>query len=404
MFSYTEQLNRRTTYLAAYKLERDRLKAMSDVPFDNLSIEQREQIYEKASLFATKAVNTSQGEYAMYNRSEIARGPVLGLVMMYKQFVIISVQLMKGMDYKGRLMMLSMLLFFSGLKGVPFADDLMDLIDTLLQKFNIRMSAVEQQLAELSDALIPGSSPYVMRVVLDAFTGATISTRLGFGDLVPLTGAFKAKQTGADHWREATNFFGPIWSSSAGMVGTASQLVRYGAEKVGFLDDTTRLSTILRETPVSALRGLVDGMTYLHDGKITRSDGTVIDNDAGIRTSIFRMLGFYPASATQQNDLIRLAKQSQAYVQDLKSHYKQAWVKAKLDGDRGEMSRIQRLVREWNKDMKGTEFFFKDFYGSANRSYKAAKLNSIDRYRKFAPKTMRGEIDRLMEIYGIETP
>lgn len=299
--------------------------------------------------------------------------------------------------------MLAMLFLMSGMKGLPFADDLMDLIDTLAQKFGIRMKSVEEETARLVDAFVPGASPVFMRGFLDTLTGATISTRLGFGDLIPLTGMFKAKSHAGEHWREAENFFGPVFSGMAGLIGTGSQLVRYGAETVGLKDDTTRFTDILRDVPSSAVRGLVDGMTYLHDGKITRADGTVLDNEVGIGTSVFRMLGFYPYQVMVQNDIIRMTKQTQAYVQDLKAHYRQAYIKARLENDRGEMRRILGFVREWNKDVgRDSEFFFKNFVGSANKSYKSAKKNSINRYRKFAPKTLRPTVDELLEIYGVE--
>ena len=85
----------------------------------------------------------------------------------------------------------------------------MDLVDTLAQKFGIKMGSVEKEIMKFSDALVPGASPYVMRGILDRAFGGTISTRLGFSDLIPLTGVFKA---GADPWREAENFVGPVYS------------------------------------------------------------------------------------------------------------------------------------------------------------------------------------------------
>jgi len=321
---------------------------------------------------------------------------------MYKQFVIVSVQLMKGMDKKGRIAMLSMLFLMAGMKGLPFADDLMDLVDTLAQTFGIKMKSLEEETARLVDAFIPGASPIFMRGILDQLSGATISTRLGFGDLIPLTGAFKAKSHAGEYWREAENFFGPVYSGMAGLFGTGAQLLRYGAETVGLKDGTTRFADILRDAPSSAVRGLVDGMTYLHDGKITRADGTVLDNDVGVMTSVFRMMGFYPYQVMVQNDIIRMTKQTQAYVQDMKAHYKQAYIKAKLEGDRDEVRRILDLVKEHNRDTKGTEFYFKDFVGSANKSLKSAKKNSVNRYRKFAPTTIRPTINDLLDIYGVE--
>ncbi len=390
MFSLTEQLNRRTTYLAAYRLERDRQLASGAT---------QQEAQERAQEFGRKAVNTSQGEYAMYNRPEMARGNVAQYIFIYKQFVIISVELMKGMNYKGRLYFLGLLLLASGVKGIPFADDLMDLVDTLAQKFGIKMGSIEKELAKLSDSLLPGSSPYVMRGLMDRFTGATISTRLGFGDLVPLTGAFKE---GSDPWREVENFFGPVYNAMQEGLFTGGRLLSYGAETVGLKDDTTRFVDILRDNPIAALRGVADGYTYLSDGRISNSKGNVISNDVPISTAIFRMLGFYPAVATLQNDLVRISKFSDAYTKSLKMKYTQAYVKARLDNNIPEMNRIVQMVNEHNRTHRGTEFEFKGFVRSANRSYNAAKKPTILRYKKYAPRNIRSELDELMEIYGID--
>ena len=390
MFSFTEQMNRRTTYLAAYRLERDRQLAAGASLAD---------AQERAAEFGRKAVNTSQGEYAMYNRPEMARGNFLQYIFMYKQFVIISVELMRGMNYKGRLYFLGLLLLFSGVKGIPFADDLMDLVDTLAQKFGIKMGSVEKEIMKFSDALVPGASPYVMRGILDRAFGGTISTRLGFGDLIPLTGVFKA---GADPWREAENFVGPVYNGIQGAIMTTGALAKYGAEVIGLKDDTTRFVDILRDSPVSAIRGVADGFTYLSDGRITNAKGNVISNDVPFHVPIVRMMGFYPSIATVSNDIVRINKFSDAYVKSMKLNYTQAYVKASLNNDIDEANRILQMVNEHNREHRGTEFEFRNFVRSANKSLKMARQPTVLRYRKIAPKNVRSEIDEMMEILGLD--
>ena len=407
MFSYTEQLNRRATFLAAYRLERERILATNNLGSlanlrENLP-EEAAFVEQQATTFATKAVNTSQGEYAMYNRPEMARGNLAQYIFMYKQFPIITVQLMKGLPRSGRLYMLGLLFVMAGLKGLPFADDLFDIIETLAQKFGIKMSTVEVEASKLVDAFIPGYSVYAMRGFIDPFFGATFSTRLGFGDLIPLTGMFKAKNNAGEMWQEAKNFAGPVYSGIEGLFGTGSQFLRYGAEAVGLKDDTTRFTDILRDSPSAAVRGVFDGLSYMQDGRITRTDGTVISKDVGGMTTFWRLLGFYPYSASLQNDAIRMGRQQQAYVKSIKAHYVQAYVKARLDNDRAEMRRILNFVKEHNKDVgPQSEFFFRNFVQSANKSFKSANLNAIERFRKFAPKQSRSSIDQLSELWGID--
>ena len=53
-----------------------------------------------ATEFARTAVNTSQGEYGMFNRPEMARGNIGQYLFIYKQFSIITIQMMKGLSPK----------------------------------------------------------------------------------------------------------------------------------------------------------------------------------------------------------------------------------------------------------------------------------------------------------------
>lgn len=391
MFSYTEQLNRRTTFLAAYRLEYQKQLAA------NVS---KEDAHNRAQKFAKDAVNNSQGEYAMYNRPEMARGNVLQYLFMYKQFVVITVEMFKQLAPKEKMVFLAVLLATSGLKGVPFSDDFMDLIDTLLQKMpGVTHASIEKELIELFDSIVPGSSKFVMRGLLDGTLGVTVSTRMGHGDLIPLTGAFKS---GSDVGREITNFIGPMWSASEQTVVTLGRMLRYGSEVVGLSPDTTQLSDVFRKAPLTAVRSIADGLTYLTDGRIINDKGSVIDNDVGIGVAIGRMLGFYPASATFQNDLVRLGRQTSSYMQDVTAHYIQAYVKARLDRDVPWRRSIERAVRDHNREWRGTEFEIKNFEQRAYRSYNMNKNPLFQRYLQTTPLSQRDQISDLADMYGIE--
>jgi hypothetical protein len=391
MFSYTEQMNRRTTALATYRLEKERLLAEG--------ITDQKRIEREAAEAARTAVNTSQGEYAMFNRPEMARGNVLQYVFMYKQFVIITVQLLRNMPVEGRLLMLGFLLLVSGIKGLPFAEDLMDVLDTILQKLGLRTASVEKQLAEWIDAVAPGLTPYAMRGILDRTTGSTLSTRLSLGDMLPLTGAFRA---GASPIRELENFAGPVVGGIGGLIGMAGGLAKYGAETVGLRDDTTSLNSLLRESPIALLRAVGDGSAYLSDGRITNTRGQVVAEDVGTHVALARFLGFYPAIATQQNDIVRLSKYVSDYAKAIKADYTAAYVKARLAGDTDAMQKTVENVRNWNEAAAGTGLEISNFVRSANRAAREAERPTALRFLKAAPKNVRAETLQLLEIYGIE--
>lgn len=393
IFSYTEQLNRRTTFLASYRLQRDKIMTAKD------ETEASAETIAEASQWARDAVNTSQGEYSMFNRPELSRGNLTNYLMVYKQFMIISVELMSNMPRAQQLAFLGILWFMSGLKGLPGAEDLADVLDTLFQKFGFEIGTIEKEANDFFEDILPGSAKVIMRGPLDAVTGATMSTRLGMGDLIPLSGVGKA---GSNVWRETQNFLGPVWSAADAGLATIGNIALATGSLVGLSDRQVGLTTILRQQPFGGIRGITDSIVFAMNGKITNRDGKVITSDVGVEDIVFRFLNFYPAAANYQNDIIRMHKQTSDYVKALKMEFTQDYVKAKINGDRDTMREVMRDVSRHNAKHSGTAFEFRDWQKSAERAYKSWSLPAAERYRKFAPKNIRPDLKRIMDAYSID--
>ena len=390
MFSYTEQLNRRATALAAYRLEKER--ALASGLSETAAI-------AAASEAARTAVNTSQGEYAMFNRSKMARGDIMQFVFMYKQFVIITIQMLKGMDYKGRALSLGILLIASGMKGLPFGEDILDIIDTIAQKLGLTMGSVEKELLEFLDSIAPGLGYFAMNGVMNRFTGATLSTRLGMGDIFPLTGALRA---GADPVRELSNFAGPVVGAISGAIATVGDLTKYTAEVAGIRKDTTSLTDVLRNSPISALRAITDAAVYMDDGRITNARGQIVANDVTLATVLARAMGFYPAIATEQNDVVRMSRYIAEYGKEVKAAFVTSYVKAKLDGDTARMREIIKDVAAWNESAEGQGTEISKFVQSANRSAREIQRPTAARYLKSAPANVKPQTEELLQLMGVE--
>ena len=412
-FTYTEQLNRRATALAAFRLHKARAiagtpeytelqqKGNRRSPDENARLNELEnQFNQEASDFAKVAVNTSQGEYAMFNRPEMARGNIGQYIFIYKQFSIITVQMLRHMPRSGQLNFMVLLLFFAGLKGLPFADDLAELYDTLMQKLNFKHEPIELQLNKLLNELAPGIEPYVMRGILDQFMAGTISTRLGFGDLVPLTGIGLA---GASFQREITNFMGPMWSSLEGATATASAATRFGAEAIGLRPDLTSFRDVMKEFPAAGVRAISDALTYYDNGIITNGQGKLVDGDASAGQILARAMGFYPSVATRDNDIVRMGKQHAAYIQSWDQGFKNKYIKAYLTNDFNMLNDVLDMVDDWNFLHQGTAFELLDFEKRAKRAAKLSALPTAERYLKSSPKAVRDDLRLLMDIYGVET-
>ena len=399
LFSNTERFNRRTTALASYRLEKRRMMeaGISEADIVSDKTNAHSELYERA----VTAVNSSQGEYALYNRPAWARSGLGKMLYTYKQFVVITIELMRNLSPEHRTLFLAGIVLMSGLKGLPFADDTADIIDTLMQKFGIASEGVEANIAQLADALVPGMSPVLMRGVLDHWLGTTASTRLGHGDLIPGTGAFRA---GADVGRELVNIFGPVASAVSGIVGGAAISAQYAAEVAGLREDTISLKDVARQGfGSSAIRGATEGLIYASDGSITNDRGQIVSNDVGARDVLFRMMGFYPGVATKHNDIVRMSKHADEYLKEIKASFLDGIRRATAAGDRAEVARIKADVQRWNRDVGKSLFYIRDFGQSATKAVREGKRTTAARYLKSAPRSVRPFTADLMRIYGFDS-
>ena len=411
-FAYTEQMNRRASALATYRLEKRRRMA-ADPTLTNADFEQEADLVDQTlqpALFAAEekaveVVNKSQGDYAMYNRPNIARGTWAQYIYMYKQFTVIATQLVRILPPGGRVYYLGALMAVAGLKGLPFADDLADLVDTLAQFFGLKVPPVEVAVGKFvedtTDAIgLDGTfwAQVALRGGLDQFGGGgTYSSRLALGDLLPGTGIFLA---GASTPQELKNIAGPIFSAMAGTVTTAIDLA-----KAPFKADTTNeLMRIAQASPIAGLRNIMDTAVYYNTGAVLNSRGYTVTKDIGVGTLVTRLLGFYPVAATRSNDAVRMTKRLVDYTKQISSGYRDQYVRAALMNDRSAMRAIEQDVRDHNRvHRRGSPFFIDDFKGKVRRAVKSAKEGAGARFLKTTPKSTRDSVTELIsEIYGVE--
>jgi hypothetical protein len=388
MFSKTEQYNRRVTALASYRLEKARLKAQNADVTNSVN---QKKLYQRATL----AVNTSQGNYSQYNRPAWARGNLFQFLYMYKQFIVITVQLMRNLAHRERMILLTTLFLAAGLKGLPFGDDILDLLDTVAQILGIRWDGTEAELVQFVDEIAPGVSPIVMRGIIDHFTGLTVSSRLGHGDLIPGTGFFRA---GSDTGKELENVLGAPASFFIAALSTTSLAAKYVGETVGLRDDTTTLTDIGRKGfGIAGIKSFTDGIVYLSDGTITNKEGQIVDKNATTFHSIARMAGFYPRSATLQYDVTRMSQQTADYAKELSASLRHAYVKA----DPGERLEIAQQVRRLQRQNRGTPFDLKNFFTSARKAVKEAGRSASERSLRSLPKSTKDLAENLGTAYGL---
>lgn len=198
-FSAAERFNRRVTFVAAY-----------------------EQAKELGSLDpvadAEHAVEETQGIYGKQNRPDWARGAVFSTIWTFKQFSVAYVEfvarLLKNKETRpAGLLALGVLIMLSGLSGLPFAEDVDDIVDTVAQQagYNFQSDRAKQEfVASLFGNQVAEFALYGMSAL--AGMPLEVQQRLGLGNLGPGTSMLKpAAGPSARVW-ESLEVFGAVGS------------------------------------------------------------------------------------------------------------------------------------------------------------------------------------------------
>ena len=208
-FKLTEKMNRYNTFIASYRLEAQARGLKPGAEFDETSFAQ-----------SMHAVRETQAEYAKWNRFELARGRK-GVFLLFQSFVANQI----GMVFQGRnnfrLRYLAALGLAGGATALPFAKNIMDLVDALIAYTGDEFSDVEQELreyvgsvsnAETADLLIHGYGRDMFGL------GVDISGAISMGRVLPLTEVARKSTMGLEDTRAASESISDIGGAGTGAV------------------------------------------------------------------------------------------------------------------------------------------------------------------------------------------
>jgi len=387
-FTASEQSSRRISGLAAFRLQYEHSKAagMSDV-----------DAYNKASAFSIRLMDDAIGQYANFGMPAAFRGGAMQFLFMYKVFPVTTFNVLKNMDYKGKIAMVGALIILGGIKGIPFSEDLMDILDTLAQKLlGMKVGSVEVEFYKMADSIMPGLGAILAHGLIDGATPATVSTRTQTGNIIPGTSGFLPY---ADKYREVQEVLGPMASSMQQYVATANNIGKYILEAAGLKADTTSLNQILRESPITMLRAVADTYAYQENGSIVNRRGYLVSDDLHFGTYMARLLGFYPSAASRQNEVISMSMRVANYSKEVSINFRTAWLKARAVNDLSAMRHVEQQVRDWNEGAEGTGLEVTNFLKNAARAYKQMMLPATTRSLKAMPKSVRPTAETMIKIF-----
>jgi hypothetical protein len=367
-FSAAEQFNRRITFIAAYKLARD--KGMAD-----------------PMAFAQQTIAETQGIYNKGNKPVWARGAIGGTLFTFKQYSISYVEFLRRMwgngpeGKKAVGLALGVLFMSAGLGGMPGADDMDDVIDGFAQRVLGKSFDSKQAKKEFFASILGQSGAEFVMTGLTGLPGAPIdlSGRLGLGNLIPGTGIFTKK---SEYGRDVAEIFGPA--------GSLFKQVATGAGKLAQGD----VAGAAKEVAPVAAQNVIKSVDMAVMGMYRDTKGRkVIDTEPW--EAVAKAVGFQPATVkrvqdatgTQQN-LIGQNKLRETEIAD-------KWAAGRIERNPGKVEEAKAELAEWNR--KNPQSPINIDASQINRRVQQAMMEKAKRLEKTAPKEIRQSVRQELE-------
>ena len=365
MFAGIEGFNRRIAFIAAWNMAKDNGN-------------------KDAYLFAVDAVNQTQGIYAKTNRPNWARKPVGRAVFTFKTYSIAYIELMHRMWKSGAngkkavMLMMAVLLLAAGEEGLPFMQDLNDIIDTIGQWMGYDTNTVRwkrrhayELLGQVAgDIALYGASSMLP---LD-FHG-----RMGMGNLIPGTGAFKRSNGPADYGRAVSEVVG----ASAGFANQVSDAIDAIGKPVA---DYKKAGTNLLP---KAFKDLVNAGDMLVRGYATDAAGNKTVNTTPLDAAV-KATGFNPTVVAKKTRATMPLQQDIRLNRNVESGIVNAWAVAIVNQDKGGIAAAQKALTDWNS--KNPESPIRINPSQIRDLVRKMTTGKDERILKTAPKEIRGRI------------
>jgi hypothetical protein len=365
LFGVAEQFNRRVTFIAAYRTAVD--QGMAD-PAD----------------FAEKAIAETQFIYNKGNKPEWARGAIGSTLFTFKQYSISYVELLHRMATQGgpagkraTLLALGMLFLFGGAGGLPFAEDVEDLVDAVMQRlgYNFSSKLAKKQFFE---GLLGKELGRFAERGLSGLPGVPIDVagRLGMGNLLPGTGLLVDKQ---DHTRDVTEIAGAGGDFVSRLFSGTSKALQ------------GELFEAAKEVAPRAAANAAKAAEMYSTGVYKDVKGRkVIDVDG--YDALAKAAGFQPTIVSTEQERTRLTQQLIGNNKLAESQLAERWAKAVAEGDQKALADVREDLRAYNEKNPDTPI-------RINRSQIAKRVAQMrmtkeQRVMKAAPKEIRATVVR----------
>lgn len=365
VFGIAEQYNRRVTFIAAFRTAVD-------------------QGIANPAKFAEKAVAETQFTYNKGNKPAWARGAIGGTLFTFKQYGINYVELLHRMwtqggpeGKKAALLALAVLFLMGGADGLPFAEDIDDVVDGAMQRMGYNFSTKAQKREFFANLLGNEAGRFIEHGV-SGLPGVPIdvSGRLGMGNLIPGTGLLTKK---ADHTSDVTELLGPAGDLAKRAAKAGGQLL---AGNVG--DALTSVAPTAARNVVKAVDMASTGMYRDDRGR------KVIDVDG--YDALSKAIGFQPNDVARVQDATRQAQGMIAQAKLRETEISDQWAQGLFEKDADKVQNAKDMLARWNEDNPTSPL--RIGMPQLVKRLRAMNEDKATRIAKTAPKEIRATVRR----------
>lgn len=363
LFSTAESINRKLTFIAAYR-------TALDEGMDN------------PEKFAVDAIAETQGIYNAGNRPKWARTMVGSIAMTFKQFSIQYVELLMRMAKNGEqgkmaaLLMLGVLLVMSGLDGLPFEQDVEDLIDGALQRMGYNFSSKRAKEQFLINTLGRSGADVVLKG-LSGLPGMPIDVagRFGLGNLIPGTGLLTNK---ANHTNDVLELFGAPGDFAKRSYSAASKVA---SGKV--VDGVTDLLP-------GSMRNVEKGIDMLDKGAYRDERGYKVIDTTPFE-ALMKMIGFQPNSVARVQNAKMQAMDLIAQTKAASSAIQEHWAQGLASQDVEKVAEARAMRDAWNSRNPDTPV--KVNLAGVIKRVRELRMDARERVMMAAPKVVKRAVE-----------
>lgn len=369
LFGMAEQVNRRVTFIAAYRTAVD--EGIAD-----------------PEEFAKRAVVETQFTYNKGSKPRWARGAVGSVLFTFKQYSISYMELMnrtwnageagspeRAAGRKAVLLMLGVLLLAGGADGLPFMQDAEDVIDGVLQRLGYNFSTKQARREFLVRTLGEDGAYFVSKGV-SGMPGVPIdlSGRMGMGNLVPGTGLFVKKP---DNTRDLAEIAGPIGDFAKRAFNSAGQLVDGDVAKAA--------ETI---SPV-AVRNVTKAYDMANTGMYRDDRGRKVLDVDGFE-AMAKALGFQPADVAKVQEATFTVQRMVSQSKMRESEIAEKWAIGIFEGDQAKVAEARAEMARWNENNPAGRIRID--MPQVLKRVRAMRQSKAERIAKTAPREMRAQV------------